>query len=396
MRIINRDIYINKIKPYVGKELIKVLVGARRSGKTYILYQLIDFIKKNNDKANIIFISKEQYEFKSIRNDTDLYKFVVSKTIEGKRNFVFIDEIQEIDKFEVALRELLMKNYDIYCTGSNAKLLSSELATYLSGRYMEFNINSLSFSEFMLFHNLPENNDTLLKYIKYGGLPYLINLEFEDEIIYGYLRNVYNSIILKDVVARYNIRDVDFLDRLIEYLSDSLGNLISAKKIGDFLKTQKITLSVNTIQNYLQYLCNSFFVDKVKRYDIQGKKIFEINDKYYFRDLGLKHAFFPYQAMDINKVLENLVYNHFLQKDYKINIGKLDNKEIDFVVRKGDEIIYVQVAYKMQDHKTTEREFNNLLLINDNYRKIVISTDEFFIGNYKGIEHKHIIKFLTE
>lgn len=247
----------------------------------------------------------------------------------------------------------------------------------------------------MKFHNLTKSNDTLLKYIKYGGLPYLVNLQFDDEIIYGYLRNVYNSIILKDVVARYNIRDIDFLDRLIEYLSDSLGSLISAKKISDYLKSQKIGLSINTIQNYLQYLCNSFYIDKVKRYDIQGKKIFEINDKYYFRDLGLKHAFFPYQPIDIGKVIENLIYNHLLSQDYKIYIGKIDNKEIDFVAKKGDKILYIQAAYLLQDQNTIDREFNNLLSINDNHPKIVVAADEYSTGNYKGIENIHITEFLT-
>ena len=309
---------------------------------------------------------------------------------------MFIDEIQEISNFELALQQLLIKEYDIYCTGSNARMLSGDLATHLSGRYIEFQIKSLSYIEFLKFHQLQNNNKSLLKYIRYGGLPYLINVEMNDEITYGYLKSIYNTIILKDVVARYNIRDIDFLERLIEYLSDNLGSYISSKKITDFLKSQRISLSVNTVLNYLQYLNNAFFIQKTQRYDIQGKKRFEINEKYYFSDLGLKHSIIPYQANDIGKIFENLIYNFLIGKGYTVYVGKLQNMEIDFVAKKNNITKYVQVAYMLPNEKVREREFGNLLKIKDNYEKIVVSSDELISGNYKGIKHIHILDFLTQ
>jgi len=274
-------------------------------------------------------------------------------------------------------------------------MLSGDLATHLSGRYIEFKISSLTFKEFLEFHKLTKSTENLLKYIKYGGLPYLINLKFNDEVIYGYLKSIYNTIVLKDVVSRYNIRDIDFLDRLIEYLSDNLGSYVSSKKITDFIKSQRIKLSVNTVQNYLQYLTNAYIIQKVQRYDIIGKKRFEINEKYYFSDLGLKHSIIPYNTNDIGKVFENLVYNYLIYKDYKIHVGKLNDLEIDFIATKNDETIYIQVAYLIPNDKVKDREFGNLLKINDNHEKIVISADEFISGNYKGIKHIHILDFLT-
>ena len=391
-----RNKYLNKIQPYIGKQLIKVLTGARRVGKTTILKQLSELIQNNDNHANIIFINKEEYEFKPIRNDEDLYSYVISNIDKKNKNYIFIDEIQEIINFEIALRQLFVKKYDIYCTGSNASMLSGDLATHLSGRYIEFEISSLSYPEFLQFHNLNNNNETLLKYIRYGGLPYLINLELSDNVVYGYLKSIFNTIILKDVVARYNIRDIEFLERLIEYLSDNLGNYVSSKKVTDFLKSQGISLSVNTVLNYLQYLNNAFFVKKIKRFDIIGKKRFEINDKYYFSDLGLKHSVVPYQTNDIGKVFENLICNHLITNGYKVAVGKLNNFEIDFVAEKKGITKYIQVAYLLPDEKVRQREFGNLLKIKDNYEKTVVSADEFIGSNYKGIRHIHILDFLTE
>jgi predicted AAA+ superfamily ATPase len=225
-------------------------------------------------------------------------------------------------------------------------------------------------------------------------LPYLIHLPFNDEIIYGYLKSIYNTIILKDIVARHNIRDIDFLERLIEYLSDNLGSYVSAKKISDFLKSQRVSLSVNTVMNYLKFLTSSFFINKVQRLDIIGKKRFEINDKYYFSDSGLKHSIIPYTGNQIGQILENLVYNQLVYDDYTVFTGKHHELEIDFVAQKGNETIYIQVAYQIPDEKVRTREFENLLKINDNYEKIVISTDEF-LKDYKGIRHLHITQFLS-
>jgi len=389
-----RKRYLDKLKPFIGKDIIKILIGQRRVGKTTILRQLMQLIKLDDDNSNIIFINKEHNDFRDIINADDLFRYVKSKLSKTRNNYVFIDEVQEIDNFEIALRQLFADKVDLYCTGSNAKMLSSDLATYLSGRYIEFHINSFSYVEFIEAHKLSNDNATLNKYIRYGGLPYLIHLPFDDEIMYGYLKSIYSTIILKDVVARYSIRDVDFLERLVEYLSDNLGSYVSSKKISDFLKSQRLGLSVNTVMNYLQYLTNSFFINKVQRLDIIGKKRFEINDKYFFSDLGLKHSLIPYTGDQIGNVFENIVYNQLIYEGYKVFIGKHQNREIDFVAQKGSEIKYIQVAYQISDDKVREREFGNLLKIKDNYEKVVVSADEF-ADDYKGIKHIHIRDFLT-
>ena len=236
--------------------------------------------------------------------------------------------------------------------------------------------------------------ESLLMYMKYGGLPYLINLELSDEKVYHYLKNIYSSIILKDVVGRYSIRDVAFLDRLSEYICDNTGSLVSAKKIMQFLKSQQLSLSINTILNYISYLCYSYLITKAARYDIKGKMLFEVNDKYYFQDMGLKHSIVPYQPNDIQKNLENLVFNELKFRGYQVNVGQLGDYEVDFVAKKNDETVYIQVAYRLTELATFEREFGNLLSIQDNYTKIVVSLDELAAGNYKGIKHLHLLEFL--
>ncbi|MEA3449430.1 MAG: ATP-binding protein [Patescibacteria group bacterium] len=397
-KYIKREKYLNYIIPYIEKDLIKVIVGQRRVGKSYLLYQLMDLIKEKKKDSNIIYINKELYEFEEIKDSKSLLEYVDKKTNKRHmKNYVFIDEIQDIEEFEKALRSLnASEKYDIYCTGSNANLLSGELATYLSGRYIEITMHSLSYNEFIQFHKLNNNDNTLLKYIKYGGLPYLIHLELNDDIVYDYLRNVYNTILLKDVVARYKIRNVSFLENLVEYIADNTGSLVSAKKISDFLKSQNIKISPNVVLNYLSFLSSSFFVYRVQRSDIQGKKIFEINDKYYFEDLGLKNSIVGYKQVDINKDLENLVFSHLKYFGYKITVGQMKEKEIDFVCEKNNKTKYIQVAYIVNE-KNKEREFGNLLAIQDNYEKIVVSMDKLIDGEYeyKGVKHMNINYFLT-
>ncbi|MEA3344398.1 MAG: ATP-binding protein, partial [Patescibacteria group bacterium] len=390
-----RSIYINQIKPFIDKDIIKVIIGQRRVGKSYLLFQIMDEIKKKNKNANIIYINKELNEFDQIKNYQDLLNHIKDNT-KKKKNYIFIDEIQDIEKFEKALRSLQAEGkYDIYCTGSNANLLSGELATYLRGRYIEIKIFSLSYYEFLRFHKLKESQEAFLKYIKYGGLPYLINLALDEDIVYHYLKSIYNTILLKDIVSRYNIRNVAFLEDLINYLVDNVGSLVSAKKISDFLKSQKINISPNIVLDYLSFLVNAFFIFKVSRSDLQGKKIFEINDKYYFEDLGLRHSIVGYSQTDIGKVLENLVFLHLQILGYRVTIGQLKEKEIDFVCEKQNKRMYIQVAYLITDGNR-EREFGNLLEIKDNYPKIVISLDELIgTGKYKGIKHLNIRDFLN-
>lgn len=397
-KYIKRDLYLSRIKPHIGKDVIKVIVGQRRVGKSYLLFQIMDeIIRKGAQKDDIIYINKELFEFEKIKNYRDLLAFVAKAKKGHRKTYLFIDEIQDIEQFEKALRHLnAVGRYDIYCTGSNANLLSGELATHLSGRYVEIEIFSLSYSEFLVFHKLENSKDSLLKYIKYGGLPYLINLELNDDIVYDYLKNIYNTILLKDVVSRYQIRNVAFLERLVEYLSENVGSLVSAKKISDFLKSQRIKISPNVVLNYLSFMASAFFIFKTSRSDIQGKKIFEIGEKYYFEDLGLRHSILPYKQADINKILENLVFMELKTAGYKVFVGQLGKAEVDFVGEKNGERIYVQVAYLIGNGKTREREFGNLLAIHDNYPKLVVSMDEMAGGQYKGIEHLHISDFLVK
>jgi uncharacterized protein len=393
---IKRNNYLRKIEPFINKDVIKVIVGQRRVGKSYLLYQIMDEIKKINKNPNVIYINKELYDFDNIKNYHNLISFIEKVSNKNKKNYLFIDEIQEIDSFEKALRHFnTLGNYDIYCTGSNAKILSGEIAAHLSGRYIEIDVFSLSYLEFLLFHELEKNKESFFKYIKYGGLPYLIHLELNDEVVYEYINSIHDTIILKDVVSRFNIRNISFLDKLIEYLADNIGSILSAKRISDFLKTQKFDITPNTILNYLSFLVSTFYIFKAQRMNIKGRKIFEVNEKYYFGDLGLRNVVIPFKQVDISKILENLVFNHLLLNDYKVRIGQLNGKEIDFIAEKNGKILYVQVAYLILNEKVKTREFGNLLEIQDNYPKIVVSMDDYSDGDYKGIIHMNILDFLT-
>ncbi len=397
MKLINRNLYSNRIKPFINKGVIKVLTGQRRVGKSSVLLQLIDEIKICNSNANIIYINKELDEFRSLKTDADLSAYVETKLIKSAENYLFIDEIQDIEHFENTLRSLqATESCDIFCTGSNAKMMSGELSTYLSGRYVEFKIHSLSYSEFLEFHQLSDDDNTLRKFLTYGGLPHLARLQLNDEIAFEYLKNVYSTIILKDVVSRENIRNVDFLETLSDYLADNVGNLFSANNIHKFLKSQRVDISVNLIVNYLKALSNAYIINKVQRIDVKGLKKFEIGEKYYFEDLGLRNCKQHLEfTTDINKLMENSVYQHLSLLNYQVFVGKMNNLEIDFVGIKDNQKIYIQVAYMLHDEKTKEREFGNLLKINNNYRKYVVTLDSFTSEtNFKGIEQIHLREFL--
>lgn len=397
MTIIKRKKYLHQINPYINKNLIKVITGQRRVGKSYFLRQIKDGMAEAKQKINVISIDKEKLEFDDIKDYKDLYRHIILNTRKRSKNIVMIDEIQEIDEFERALRDLNEDPlYDIFCTGSNAQLLSGELSTMLAGRYIEIQIHSLSFNEFIEFHQVDNSMMSFGKYIKFGGMPYLIHLPLEDEVVFDYLKSIYNSIILKDVVARYNIRNVNFLNRLVLFLADNTGSLLAAKNISDFLKSQRINMSVNTVMSYLSFLTAAFFFKNVRRYDVVGKKLFEINEKYYFEDIGLRNALIGFKPQDMGKILESIVYRHLKYNGYDVYVGKYKEIEIDFMAQKSGNILYIQVAYLLSDTKTVEREFGNLLKLKDNYRKIVVSMDEFAQGDVKGVEHLHIMEFLKE
>lgn len=397
LQIFNRPTYTNRIKPFIGKQLIKVLVGQRRIGKSCVLIQIMDQIQIQDAEANLIRIDMELEEFRHLRQGQNLYEYVKSKIIKGKANYLFIDEIQEVSEFQHGVRSLLNENEcDIYLTGSNAKILSGELATLLSGRYIEIDIHGLSYPEFLEFNNIIDSDESLRLYLTIGGLPYLHHLGTNQEIVFEYLKNVYSTILLKDVVARENIRNVSFLENLVAFVSDNLGSLVSAQNISKYLKSQQVNIPVPTVLSYLQALTNSYFIQKVQRAEVQGLKIFEQGEKYFFEDLGLRNCIrtFSYQR-EIGKLMENVIFLHLIRCQYKVFVGKLKDREIDFVAERNGQRIYVQSTYILNDEATILREFGNLLAIPDNFPKYVVSMDPIQIqGNYKGIIQIHLREFL--
>ena len=394
---ISRDIYKKRVDRYIGKELIKVLIGQRRVGKSYLLFQAMDSIRERYENPNIIYINLELNEFEKLNTSSALYDYVKSKSIEGELNFLMIDEIQVVPEFEKALRSLLAEGgFDIYCTGSNANILSGELGTYLGGRYVEIPVYALNYIEFLTFHKLENTQESLTQYLKYGGLPYLIHLDLADETVFDYLKNISQSILFRDVVSRFEVRNVDFLNRLIRYLANETGNVISARGISKFLKSQNVSISINAILNYLNYLTTAMLIAGVQRSDIQGKKIFEVGEKYYFNDIGLRNSIAGFSPFDLGQIIENAVFLHLKTIGYNVLVGKQQDREIDFIAEREGEKIYVQVALRITEKQTMEREFGNLLEIKNNYPKYVVTMDDYSGVSYEGIKHIPLRQFLSE
>ena len=403
--MIKRNLYLEEIKKYMNKPIIKVITGMRRSGKSMILKLIQEELENVGIiKENIIYMNFESLIYIDIKDFETLYKHIIEKTFNKKgKIYILLDEIQEVKGWEKAINSFLVDlDIDIYITGSNANLLSSELATYIAGRYVEIKIYPLSFQEYIDFvsENNKENplslDEYFNQYLNFGGLPGIHIFNYNKEEIYQYLVDVYNSILLRDVIARNNIRDIELLERVVLYIMDNIGNISSAKSISDFLKNQGRKLSVETIYNYLKALENAFIISKVQRYDIKGKNILETQEKYYLSDLGFRHAKLGYQSNDISGYLENIVFLELLRRKYKVNIGKQDNKEIDFVANLRDENLYLQVTYLLASEETIEREFSPLKSIKDNYSKLVLSMDNLPESNVEGIKRKKIIDFLLE
>ena len=380
--MIKRNLYLEEIKKYINKPIIKVITGMRRSGKSMILKLIQEELQNIGIvKENIIYMNFESLIFMDIKDFEALYKHIIEKTSDKKgKIYILLDEIQEVKGWEKAINSFLVDlDVDIYITGSNANLLSSELATYIAGRYVEIKIYPLSFQEYIDFvsENNKENplslDEYFTQYLNFGGLPGIHIFNYNKEEIYQYLVDVYNSILLRDVIARNNIRDIELLERVVLYIMDNIGNIFSAKSISDFLKNQGRKLSVETIYNYLKALENAFIISKVQRYDIKGKNILETQEKYYLSDLGFRNAKLGYQSNDISSYLENIIFLELLRRKYKVNIGKQDNKEIDFVANLRDENLYLQVTYLLASPETIEREFSPLKSIKDNYPKMVLS-----------------------
>lgn len=387
LHVIPRMNYLNKVKPFVNQSIIKVFTGQRRVGKSYLLYQLMDYLKSIQSNPFILYINKEDLAFSTINTALDLVNYVNDHACTTGTTYLFIDEIQDIEDFSSALRSLLLnEKLDIYCTGSNATMLSSDIAGHLSGRFIEINVHSLSYFEFLAFHHATDSDETMEQFIKYGGLPYLRNLPLQDDVVYEYLKNIYNTIVYRDIINRYAVRNVVFLERLVQFLCSTTGSLFSNKKISDFLKSQKINMPPNQVQLYVNYLASAFLIHKVGRYDIIGKRLFEVGDKYYFENLGIRNALWGYRIEDRGKVLENVVYNELLFKGYQVKVGVIGAQEIDFIATKDFEKWYIQVALTINEEKTVTREFGNLLKIQDNYRKTLVTLTPYTGPTYEGIE----------
>ena len=397
-----RELYIEKIKPFIDKDIIKVLTGIRRSGKSVMLKLIMEELKQNKiDEKQFININFENLINRELTTADKLHEYILKKASEIKKKcYIFLDEIQEVKDWEKCINSLRVNeeyDFDIYITGSNAKLLSGELSTYLAGRYVEFVIYPFSFKEFLeTLKSIQQDVSTreaFQKYVKFGGMPFLYNLAFEEEASLQYLKDIYSSIILKDITQRNKIRDTDMLERVISYLIMNVGNNFSATSISKFFKSENRKVSVETILNYIKAAEESFLIYKVSRDDLIGKKVLNVNEKYYIADHGMREAILGSNQRDINQIFENIIYLELLRKGYNVKVGKVDNLEVDFVCTKGNEKIYVQVAYLLASSETIEREFTSLEKIDDNYPKYVISMDEFNMSR-NGIKHINIIDFL--
>lgn len=391
---------MKRIRPFINTELIKVFTGIRRSGKSVMLELVKNELKKSgvSDK-NFLCINFEQFSNSELLDAKILHKRIVEfqKSADGKI-YLFFDEIQEVDGWEKCINSCRVDfDCDIYITGSNAKLLSGELATYLAGRYVEFVIYPFSFAEFLEMNR--QKNSQIDKsacftaFLKTGGMPFLANFFGDDSAKNQYLMDIYNSVVLKDVVKRNNIRDVDTLERIISYSFSNIGHIFSATSLSKYFKSEKRNISHDTILNYLKFCADAFLIYKISRYDLEGKKVLTVNEKYYCADHGLREAVFGKNTQNIDQILENIVCLELLRRNFKVFVGKKDESEIDFIAERNGVKIYVQVAYLLASEETVRREFSVYDSIKDNFPKYVVSMDEFDFSR-NGIIHRNIRDFL--
>lgn len=398
--MIKRELYMSRIRPFIGNELIKVLTGLRRSGKSVMLELVQDELIAQG-------VSSEQfisYNFEDMKNaqlcTAEALHEEISRRVAGMKSpvYLFFDEIQEVDSWEKCVNSFRVEfDCDIYITGSNAKLLSGDLATYLAGRYVEFVIYPFSFAEFSemygeIFLNTSQG-ERFSKFLLLGGMPYLGNLRYAEEPSRQYLEDLYNSVVLKDIVKRNKVRDVDLLERIIAYVFSNTGTTFSATAIAKYFKSENRVVAPDTILNYLKYCQDAFLFYRVPRQDLQGKKLLTVNEKYYIADHGIREAVYGSNLKDINLVLENIVFMELLRRGYKVTVGKAGTKEIDFICQRQSEKLYIQVSYLLASPETVEREFGAYNGIRDNFPKYVVSLDEFDMSR-NGIRHKNLRDFL--
>lgn len=394
--MIKREIYLNQLMSFIDKPFIKVLTGIRRCGKSYLLMMLRDeLMNKGVDEENILYLNFESFECINIIKAEDLYNLVKSKITNKKKYYLLLDEIQEVNAWEKAINAIRVDfDTDITVTGSNSRLLSGELATYLAGRYVEISLYTLSFGEFLLFRNEPGDIAVFEKYLRLGGFPAIHAGNFSEEEAYKIVYDIYSSVILRDVVQRNNIRDIELLERVVKFIFDNIGNKFSAKNIADYFKSQQRKIDLNTVYNYLNALESAFIIYRIPRFDVKGKEILKTSEKYFINDQSLFYALMGYKDRVISGILENIIMLELKRRGFKVFTGKVDNLEIDFIAEKAGRKIYIQVSYKMTENSTIEREFQPLLKIRDNFPKYVVTMDPTWKDTYEGIQHKFIADFL--
>ena len=401
--MILRPSYLEALRPFINQPQIKILTGIRRSGKSTVLSLLKKELLTSDVKVDqIIAINFESFANANILTAAALYQHIKNHLSKAQKYYLLLDEIQEVENWEKAVNSFLVDfNVDIYLTGSNSHLLSSELATYLAGRYVEIPVFTLSYREFLdfrkhYFSNDQNSTNLFLHYLRFGGFPLIHTSDYPSDSAYKIIYDIYSSVILRDTVQRYKIRDVELLERVIKYALDQIGNTFSGKNVADYFKSQQRKVDLNTVYNYLNALEGAFILYRVPRYDIKGKEILKTHEKFYVSDISIIYATMGNRDRMIGGILENIVFLELKRRGYKVYIGKLDTKEIDFIAEKNGDKCYVQVAYKLENEETVEREFGNLLSIDDQYPKYVVTMDDFWKDSIEGVKHLYITDFLLK
>ncbi len=406
--MVSRDQYLNVLIKWKDEQVIKVLTGIRRCGKSTLLKMYQNYLKLQDvEETQIISINFEEIEYEELLDYKTLYNYVKSRLHKTKTTYVFLDEIQQVENFQKAVDSLYVKkNVDIYITGSNAYLLSGELATLLSGRYVEINMLPLSFSEFCELNNSKDKEADFAEYLSCGGLPYVTRLKQDTEMVNTYLEGIYNTILVKDIEERQKrkekdpnkrkVTDLSLLKNISKFLASSIGNLVSVKSIADYITSSGRKVSQNTVDDYMEALVEPYIFYPVERYDIVGKQLLKKSQKMYIVDLGLRRHLLAREQYDLGFSLENIIFFELLRRGYQVNVGKVGQTEIDFVARKNEEVLYYQVTASMVEQTTFEREMAPLKKIRDNYPKIIITLDRFTLGNYEGITIVHAIDWLLQ
>ena len=400
--MIQRELYLQQLRQFIDKPQIKILTGIRRSGKSSVLLLLKEeLLLRNVAASQIICLNFESFENLSLQTSKTLYNYIKKQIKTNKPYYLLLDEIQEVVGWEKVVNSFLVDfKADIYLTGSNSHLLSSELATFLAGRYVEIPIYTISFAEYLQFQKyyFPDQNQELYvafeTYLSLGGFPVIHTANYSQETAYKVVFDIYSSVILRDTLQRYKIRDVELLERVVKYAFDNIGNTFSGKNVADYFKSQQRKVDINTVYNYLNALEGAFILYRTPRYDVKGKEVLKTQEKFYVSDLSIIYAVMGYRNRMISGILENIVFLELKRRGYKVFVGKLDDKEIDFIAEKQGEKVYIQVAYKLESEKTVAREFDSLLAVQDQYSKYVVTMDTFWKESVDGVKHVHIANFL--